>query len=125
MVTEGQIDAMFLNNSIATTGISKSRLLLENLLSKSNTLILFDSDDAGKKQSIELIKRGYRVFLWNKALSEVRKTYSADYRKVRLIKDVNDLFTFMKSHDSELDFQQFNNFILSNFSESPLDLIYV
>jgi hypothetical protein len=125
MVTEGQIDAMFLNNSIATTGISKSRLLLENLLSKSNTLILFDSDEAGKKQSIELIKRGYRVFLWNKALAEVRKEYSADYRNVRLIKDVNDLFTFMKSHDSELDFQQFNDFILSNFSESPLDLIYV
>lgn len=125
MVTEGQIDAMFLRNSIATTGISKSKLLLENLLSKSNTLILFDSDAAGKKQSIELIKRGYRVFLWNKALSEIRKKYSADYRKVRLIKDVNDLFTFMKSYEPTLNFDLFNDFILSNFSESPLDLIYV
>lgn len=125
IVTEGQIDAMFLNNSIATTGISKSRLLLENLLSKSNTLILFDSDSAGKNQSLELIKKGYRVFLWNKVMSDLRKKYNADYRKIRLIKDVNDLFIFMKAYDTNLSNEEFNEFILLYFSESPLDLIWI
>ena len=126
MVTEGQIDAMFLNNAIATTGISKSKLLLENLLSKSNTLIFFDSDDAGKRQSIDLIKKGYRVFLWNKVFHDLRKKYpSAEYRKIRLIKDVNDLYGFMKDCDQTLDFNSFNEFVLDYFSESPLDLLYV
>jgi hypothetical protein len=125
LVTEGQIDAMFLNNSIATTGISKSKLLLENLLSKSNTLILFDSDFAGKTQSIDLIKKGYRVFLWNKVMADLRKKYNGDYRSVRLIKDVNDLYSFMLKHDSSLTFDQFNEFVLQYFSESPLDLLYV
>lgn len=125
MVTEGQIDAMFLDNSIATTGISKSKLLLENLLSKSNTLILFDSDSAGKSQSVDLIKKGYRVFLWNKVMMDIRKKHNADYRVVRLIKDVNDLYLFMKSYDPSLDFDTFNSFILQYFSESPLDLLYV
>ena len=125
LVTEGQIDAMFLNNSIATTGISKSKLLLENLLSKSNTLILFDSDFAGKTQSIELIKKGYRVFLWNKVMADLRIKYNKDYRSVRLIKDVNNLYSFMLKHDSSLTFDQFNEFVLQYFSESPLDLLYV
>lgn len=125
MVTEGQLDAMFLNNSIATTGISKSKLLLENLLSKSNTLILFDSDLAGKTQSIDLIKKGYRVFLWNKVMADIRKKYNSDYRNVRLIKDVNDLYLFMQKHDPLLTFDSFNEFVLQYFSESPLDLLYV
>ena len=125
MVTEGQIDAMFLNNSIATTGISKSKLLLENLLSKTNTLILFDSDHAGKTQSVELIKKGYRVFLWNKVMADIRKLYNVDYRKVRLLKDVNDLYTFMLSHDPSITIDSFNEFIMQYFSESPLDLLYV
>ena len=125
MVTEGQFDAMFLTNSIATTGISKSRLLLENLLSKSNTLILFDSDSAGKIQSIDLIKKGYRVFLWNKVMEDLRKKYNAEYRKIKLIKDVNDLYIFMYDHDSTLNFDQFNIFVMGYFSESPLDLLYV
>ncbi len=124
-VTEGQIDAMLLNNAIATTGISKSRLLLENLLSKSNTLIFFDSDAAGKNQSIELIKKGYRVFLWSKVMFDLRKKYNSDYRKIRLIKDVNDLYSFIKSHDSSLELDSFNDLVLSYFSESSLDLIYV
>jgi hypothetical protein len=125
MVTEGQIDAMFLDNAIATTGISKSKLLLENLLTKSNTLILFDSDSAGKTQSIDLIKKGYQVFLWNKVMADLRKKYKADYLNIRLIKDVNDLYSFMIVHDSTLTLESFNEFVLSYFSESPLDLLYV
>jgi hypothetical protein len=124
-VTEGQIDAMFLNNAIATTGVSKSKLLLENLLSKSNTLIFFDSDLAGKKQSIELIKKGYRVFLWNKVMIELKKKYQDSHHEIRSLKDVNDLFIFLKAKDDSLDFNKFNSFVSRYFSESELDLLYV
>jgi hypothetical protein len=124
-VTEGQIDAMFLKNAIATTGVSKSKLLLENLLLKSNTLVFFDSDMAGKRQSIELIKKGYRVFLWSKVMSDLRKTYGASQKEVSEIKDVNDLFQFIRIYDQSFDFDKFNEFVLDYFSESPLDLILV
>jgi hypothetical protein len=124
-VTEGQIDAMFLKNAIATTGVSKSKLLLENLLSKSNALIFFDSDLAGKKQSIELIKKGYKVFLWNKVMADLRVKHKDSSAEIRALKDVNDLFIFMKSKDNELDFEKFNKFVAEYFSESALDLLYV
>ena len=90
MVTEGQIDSLFLKNAIATTGVSKSSLLLNNLLSKSNALIFFDSDSAGKNKSIELIKKGYRVFLWNKIFSDLIKKYPLQRKSVKLINDVNE-----------------------------------
>jgi len=126
MVTEGQIDAMFLRNAIATTGISKSKLLLENLLSKSNTLILFDSDIAGKTQSVDLIKKGYHVFLWNRVMMDLRQKHpNVDYRTIRSIKDVNDLYQFMQRVDSSLDYSSFNEFVLGYFSDSPLDLLYI
>ena len=117
---------MFLINSIATTGISKSRLLLENLLSLSNTLILFDSDSAGKTQSIDLIKKGYRVFLWNQVFNDLSKKYKIKQATARfIIKDVNDLFLFMRQFEPELDQESFNLFLLQYFSESPFDLIWV
>jgi hypothetical protein len=124
-VTEGQIDAMFLQNAIATTGVSKSKLLLENLLSKNSALIFFDSDLAGKKQSIELIKKGYRVFLWSKVMNDLKIKYKADRFEVSLIKDVNDLFQFIHSREEGFGFDEFNSFVLDYFSESPLDLILV
>lgn len=124
-VTEGQIDAMFLQNAIATTGVSKSKLLLENLLSKESALVFFDSDLAGKRQSIELIKKGYRVFLWSKVMIDLKAKYNVDTRTVSLIKDVNDLFQFIQSREDDFGFEEFNLFVMKYFSESPLDLILV
>jgi hypothetical protein len=63
--------------------------------------------------------------MWNKVIADLRKKYNADYRKVRLIKDVNDLFIFMKAYDVNLSNEEFNEFILLYFSESPLDLIWI
>jgi len=124
-VTEGQIDAMFVRNCVATTGVTKSKNLLGSLLSKKNARVLFDNDKAGKTQTLEFIKEGYRVFLWSKLTFALKKEYPGQIREIRSIKDVNDLFRFMLNHDTDLDFTRFNLFLDKYFSDSAFDLLLV
>lgn len=124
-ITEGQIDAMFIDNCIATTGVSKSKQLLANLVTKENSRIFFDNDAAGKGQSIDLLMKGYTVFLWTKVIGDLYSSHSKDKKVIREIKDINDLFRFMLSKDPGLDFTSFNSFIDRYFSNSAFDLILV
>lgn len=125
-ITEGQIDAMFVRNCIATTGVTKGKQLLDSLLVKNNTRIIFDNDQAGRVESLELLKKGYRVFLWSKVVHELAQKYPKDRRKILdSIKDINDLFKFLLEKDSTLDFNKFNLFIDDYFSNSALDLLFV
>lgn len=124
-VTEGQIDSMFIENCIATTGVTKSKQILETLLSKNNTRIFFDNDSAGIKASLELIKKGFKVFLWVSALGELRKNYPTEGKTISKIKDVNDLYKFMSDHDNRLTFDSFNEFISKHFSNSAFDMILI
>jgi hypothetical protein len=124
-ITEGQIDSMFVDNCIATTGVTKSKTLLHSLVTKKNSRVLFDNDRAGKEQTIELLKKGYSVFLWNKVVYALRRDYPESMRQIREIKDVNDLYRFIRSKDPGLDFAKFNLFIDRYFSNSPFDLLLV
>jgi hypothetical protein len=124
-ITEGQIDSMFVDNCIATTGVTKSKALLHSLVTKKNSRILFDNDKAGKGQTIELLKKGYSVFLWNKAIYALRRDYPESMAAIRKIKDVNDLFKFLSTKDPGMDFSKFNGFIDRYFSDSPFDLLLV
>ena len=125
-ITEGQIDAMFVRNCIATTGVSKGKQILDNLLVKNNTRILFDNDDAGRGASIDLLKKGYSVFLWANVISDLRKKYPADSKAIRNeIKDINDLFKYLSTKDPALNFDSFNGFIDNYFSNSVFDLLSV
>jgi hypothetical protein len=124
-ITEGQIDAMFVRNCIATTGITKGKQLLDSLLVKSKTRVLFDSDSAGKTESVALIKKGYSVFLWAKVFDHLSKRFPKDRKLIFQIKDINDLFKYMYAKDSNLNFEQFNLFLDDYFSNSALDLLFV
>jgi hypothetical protein len=123
IVTEGQIDAMFLRNSIATTGVTKSKALLGTLLSKNNALILFDNDKAGRTESMKLIKNGYKVFMWANLIDDLKAKYPKSIKDILNIKDVNDLFNFYKSLDPDISFDQFNDTISKYFTESIYDMI--
>jgi len=125
IVTEGQLDSLFIFNCIATTGVSKSKLLLENLLTKGNAKIFFDNDLAGKRQSIELIKKGYSVFLWSKFISDLVKTYPDHRLKLKMIKDINDAYSTLASIDTKTDLELFNTLVNRYFSESELDIILI
>ena len=124
-VTEGQIDSFFIKNCIATTGVTKSKALLNTLITKKNSRILFDNDKAGKTQSIELIKNGYSVFLWNSTINFLKLKYPSDLRKIKSIKDINDLYRFLLEMDNTMDFDKFNKFIDTFFSSSAFDLISI
>lgn len=125
IVTEGQIDSMFLDNSIATTGVSKSKTLLESILSKKNARILFDNDKAGKEESLKFIKQGYRVFMWSKIISDLKVKYPNLIKDINQIKDVNDLYSFTKKINPDIGFLEFNNSISDNFTESMYDLLHI
>jgi len=123
IVTEGQIDAMFLRNAIATTGVTKSKSLLGTLLSKTNAFILFDNDKAGKTESLKLIKNGYKVFMWSNLIDDMKRKYPESLKSIISIKDINDLYNFYKDRDDSFNYDQFNEIISQYFSSSVYDLI--
>ena len=125
IVTEGQIDSMFLDNSIATTGVSKSKTLLESILSKKNARILFDNDKAGKEESLKFIKQGYRVFMWSKTIDDLKIKHPKLIKDINQIKDVNDLYSFIKKIKPSISFLEFNDSISCNFTESMYDLLHI
>lgn len=125
-ITEGQIDSMFVRNCIATTGVTKSKQLLASLVTKENSRIFFDNDRAGKEASIELLMKGYSVFLWNLLITDLRKTYPALTKEINTkVKDINDLFRFMLNRQPSLTFNEFNETLDKYFSDSAFDLLLV
>jgi len=125
IITEGQIDSMFLENAIATTGVSKSKKILGTLITKKNSRVLFDNDKAGKEQMVDLIKQGYSVFLWNKLLFDLKMEYLGCAKRLIDIKDINDLYRFLSDMDPGLSFAKFNSRIQKYFSTSSFDIILI
>lgn len=126
IITEGQIDSMFLTNAMATTGVTKSKRILGTLISKKNARILFDRDAAGKNEMIDLIKKGYSVFLWNKLIFDLRLEFPNKSRVIDdTIKDINDLYIFLHKNKDSFSFIEFNKIISKYFSESPFDIIFI
>lgn len=122
-VTEGQFDSFFIQNCTATTGVTKSKRMLEDLTQKQKTRILFDNDQAGITHSMELLKAGYRVFMWANVTQSLKRIYPKDIKSIKSIKDINDLFIFMKKRDDSLDYYKFNHFIDQHFTSSHFDLL--
>jgi hypothetical protein len=125
IIVEGQFDSMFINNCVATTGISKSKYLLNELTTKDKTKILFDNDVAGIYETLKLLKKGYRVFLWSKVILELKKKHKKKIKAIKEIKDINDLYKFMKLQNSNLNYTTFNKFIDCFFSNSIFDTHFV
>lgn len=127
LLAEGQFDSLLITNCIATSGVSKARSILNNLGSKAGVRIIFDRDKAGKTQMMTLIKQGYSVFLWNKALDSIKRNHPDHQSLIDLqqVKDINDLFSFLINRDPDLSVERFTNFINGHFSESILDMVYL
>ena len=104
VLLEGPLDSFLIKNSIANTGANKNFPL--NLPLK----YLYDKDETGVKKSIEHIKNGEEVFLWEKFLKDV----NAPYRKKW---DITDIFMWAKENNTKLpDIHKY-------FSNDTLDMI--
>lgn len=104
-ITEGPIDSMSIQNSIALQGASKD---VDKLFDDVETVrYVFDNDKAGREMSIKKLKSGKTVFLWTMYLKE---------KKIKNIKDLNDL---QKSNTFDIDL------INRCFSETELDIIMI
>lgn len=115
-VFEGPIDAMFINNSIATCGGSLTSEL-EKLSVKSNAVVVYDNEPRNKevvKNILTAIQKGYKVCLWPPSTEQkdindmILKKVSGEYVKTELvaraaekIKQVIDENTFV-GLDAEL-----------------------
>lgn len=117
-IFEGYFDSLFMPNSIGAVGINTDFSILTN--DSLNIQFFFDNDNAGKKKSKEWLYKGYKVFLWDKLITDLSKKY-ADPFKYKLwfnnnIKDLNDLMKKEKIHYKEL---------YKYFSNNKFDIIYI
>jgi hypothetical protein len=127
LLAEGQFDSLLLDNCIATSGVSKAKSIMSNLGAKQGLRIIFDRDRAGKVQMMNFVKQGYSVFLWNKAIGELKKSSqsSQEFIEINSIKDINDLFSFLRNREPGYTLRQFNSWISSHFSETVYDMVYL
>jgi hypothetical protein len=127
LMTEGQFDSLLLRNCIATTGVTKAKSIMSSLGAKAGIRILFDRDKAGKVEMMNLIKQGYSIFLWNKILSGVKHLCSGSSDSIRMtkLKDINDLYSFIREKRINYTVAEFNDFIGDYFSDNQYDLVYL
>jgi hypothetical protein len=127
IMTEGQFDSLLIRNCIATSGASKARSILSSLGAKGATKVLFDRDKAGKTEMMNFIKQGYSVFLWNKAMGDLKRMFSSQEDLIAMlrIKDVNDIFSYIRARDPEYTLDDFNDWIMDYFSETVFDMAYL
>jgi hypothetical protein len=122
-ITEGFLDSTFVPNSLSGIGLNSlddiSFLMSEDL----NIRFLLDQDNAGVKKSLEMLDKGYKVFLWQLFVEKLIKNKTDKYeaKKYALkIKDLNKLVQEMKNPDA------FNKLKLENyFSNDMLDKMYL
>ena len=124
-VCEGQFDSMFIRNCIASTGVGKTKEILGMIRGEGKKRILLDNDDAGRKESINLLKAGHEVFMWSLLISDLKKEFSGETKNIKKITDINMLYEFIKNKNSSYRVNEFNKMLDKYFSNSLFDLIYL
>ena len=91
-VFEGGIDSFFLPNSIGICGVKRQ---VEAIGEIPSNRYFFDNDKSGMQQTVENMKAGKYVFLWDKFLTE----NGIDGK----IKDFNDLVCWVRKNRPKFD----------------------
>jgi hypothetical protein len=108
-VFEGPLDSFLYRNSIALCSV-KSSLPFEI----DSFQFMFDMDTSGTEKTIQMLNRGYPVFLWEKFLADA-KIDRKQFRKL----DLNDLLKYAKAHGINLP--AFDDY----FSKDKLDALWI
>ncbi len=110
-VFEGPMDSMFMRNSIALCTVGRDTTKLDSI---DTVRYMLDNDQAGLKKTIEKLKTGKKVFMWNKFLIDKKlDKYN--------IKDLNDLIKECYKNSVKLSLSSFEDY----FTNNKLDLRYV
>lgn len=107
-VFEGGIDSLFLPNSVAICGVKRSVEVIEEL---PNAMYFFDNDESGYKSTIQKMKDGKYVFLWDKFLK--------DKGIQKKVKDLNELIMLTVKEGIRLNFKDIGKY----FSNDVLDIM--
>ena len=124
-ILEGQFDSMFIDNSMASTGVGKIRDVLYMLNDSKEIRILLDNDKAGKLESLKLLKDNHMVFLWSKLISDLTRKYNSHSVEIKKLTDINMLYIFLKKMDVDLSFKSFNSYLNNYFSNSIFDALFI
>ena len=92
LVTEGPFDAFLLPNCIAVAGASKQFDM------QFPFWYVYDDDDTGRAHAVEMLNRGYKVFMWQKFKSDYNLPQKNPYGKPgsNLKWDVTDVMKFLR-----------------------------
>lgn len=120
-IFEGYLDSLFFPNSIGVVGTNTDMRFLED--NNIDIQYFYDNDNSGNIKSVEKIKMGYKVFLWNKLFEYIVRMKSKSdpyklYQKISSVKDLNKLATFVSNPYSTY---KMNNF----FSKDIYDIKYI
>ncbi|WQJ53951.1 MAG: DNA primase [Wendovervirus sonii] len=94
LLTEGPFDAFLMPNCIATAGAAK------NFKMNFPFWYIYDNDDTGNKHAVEMLKKGYNVFMWKK--------FKADY-------GIPEINPYSKSNNRKWDITD----IMKYFRDNP------
>lgn len=112
-VTEGPIDSMFLDNAVATLGVSISKDM-QNILDKFKEVIyVFDGDEAGFKSAKKYIELGKTVFLWKEFIKDLNLPSRNKW-------DINDVIIYNDLKNIKFDYEMLSTYI----SKSYYDMLF-
>ncbi len=101
---EGPMDAFLFKNSIANTGANKE------LPIEIPVRYWYDSDETGKRKSLQHLERNDEVFLWDKFIRDVGLPFRKKF-------DWNDVLKWSKETGTKIPY------VDTYFSADPLDII--
>lgn len=103
---EGYLDSLFYPNSIGMVGTNTDTKFMEQ--NDIDINYFYDNDNSGNMKSLEKLKNGYNVFLWNKLFENIVKNkpssdpYKLMYR-IKKVKDLNKLSQITNNPNVYLD----------------------
>ena len=108
IIFEGMIDSLFIDNSIAITGLKiNNEVIWKRLQNFKYRYFLLDSDKDGRRISQELLLKGEFVFLWSKFIKEYKLPQREKW-------DINDVYLFL-NRDKKFSFDELLPFFSNNF----------
>lgn len=106
VILEGPIDSIFVENSIAMTGLKLTDKKLDKFQQK---YFLLDNDESGYKKSMKWLEKGIFVFNWKKFLK--------NYNVTKEVKDVNDFIMYNISGINKLTIDMIMPYFTNNIND--------